>query len=392
MIRAWRYLLLVFAGAVVSTGSVRAGATYAVIEIANAVEDASVTYRLGWGQPGEPYTVDPQTHISHYYRYDTETRGSYPIPSISFTGGADQPERRYTLRAKDSDATDRGGNVYVFRKRVDDNGRDTIELVALTRFVDTTMESVAAKLARKDYESVIKECGIVIKLVDSDARIFNYRGRARYLLKLYDAAIEDFTRAIALHADEAIYHSNRGFSYLGTREVEKALADFEVALRFQPDLTNAQRGRALAIDQRESARAAGDDDDRGRERKSPVRFQETRFDVSAGSNTVRPVPKLFEPFITPEAFHALETFRLGSKVDYDENRRLQAAYDKAYEEGRYIDAQEANYIRAIEREPVAALWKMLSRPAGNHYYLPKFTPVEERTEWAQAAARRQGLG
>ena len=59
---------------------------------------------------------------------------------------------------------------------------------------------------------------------------------------------------------------------------------------------------------------------------------------------------------------------------------MQVAYDRAYEEGRYIDAQEANYIRAIEREPVAALWKILTDPAGNNYYLPKFTPVEERLD------------
>ena len=273
-------------------------------------------------------------------------------------------------------AIDRGGNIYVFTQRRAETGSAEIELVALQRFVDKTLNSAATQLARKDYEAVIKECGAVIRLTDSDARIFNYRGRARYLLKLYDAAIEDFTRAIALDADEAIYHSNRGFSFLGAREVEKALADFEVALRFKPDLANALSGRRLAIEQREFSRAT--DDDRDRERKPSSRLLETRLDVPAGSKAVLPLPKDFMPFITPEAFHALETFRLGSKVDFDENRRLQVAYDRAYEEGRYIDAQEANLIRAIEREPVAALWKMLSHPSGNHYYLPKFTPVEER--------------
>ena len=105
---------------------------------------------------------------------------------------------------------------------------------------------------------------------------------------------------------------------------------------------------------------------------------ETRLDISQRPTEIAAVPAELKPFISPEAYRSLETFRLGSKVDAEENARLQVAYDRAYEEGRYVDAQEANYIRAIEREPVAALWKMLSAPAANTYYLPKFTPVEER--------------
>ena len=74
-------------------------------------------------------------------------------------------------------------------------------------------------------------------------------------------------------------------------------------------------------------------------------------------------------------------FRLGSKVDADENDRLQVAYDRAFEEGRYIDAQEANYIRAIEREPVAALWKILNSPAGNNYLSAQVHPRRGTARW-----------
>ena len=109
-------------------------------------------------------------------------------------------------------------------------------------------------------------------------------------------------------------------------------------------------------------------------------MEETRLDTLATEKAPVSLPKEFEPYITREAYEALERFRLGSKVDADENRRLQVAYDRAFEEGRYINAQEANYIRAIKREPVAALWKILISPDGNNYYLPKFTPVEERLD------------
>lgn len=90
------------------------------------------------------------------------------------------------------------------------------------------------------------------------------------------------------------------------------------------------------------------------------------------------LPEAYKPYISPDAYQALVTFKHGSKVNAAENRRLHNAYDKAEEENRYNDKLEANLIRTLQPEAVAALWKLVADPAGNRYYLPKFTPVEER--------------
>ena len=177
--------------------------------------------------------------------------------------------------------------------------------------------------------------------------------------KRLDAQGEVFIDLVSVKTFLA-HNRERVENLIAQNEYQKAINRCNFALGIAPNdaLTISDRDRATAL------------------RKTVV--TETALDISQRPAELAVVPGELKPFISPEAFRALETFRLGSKVDAEENARLQIAYDRAYEEGRYVDAQEANFIRAIEREPVAALWKMLSAPAANTYYLPKFTPVEER--------------
>ena len=160
---------------------------------------------------------------------------------------------------------------------------------------------------------------------------------------------------------------------------DKALADFEVAIQFDPELPNPASGRELARAQLDAARAVNPGASREKRLSAPT-LEETRLDTSLPAKRRVRAPQGIRALHHARGLRSAREFRLGSKVDADENDRLQVAYDRAYEEGRYIDAQEANYIRAIEREPVAALWKIVSGPDGNNYYLPKFTPVEERLD------------
>ena len=182
---------------------------------------------------------------------------------------------------------------------------------------------------------------------------------------------------------------------------DKALEDFEAALRIKPTYLNSIGGRGLArgyLGNEAGARA-----DFAREVElDPKRTLRTLPKPVVETALVKPQPpappatrpylKEYEPYITREAYDFLENYRLGSRVDAAENTRLQVAYDKAFEESRYNDVQEANHIRAIQREPVAALWKMLADPPGNNYFLPMFTPVEERLDglkrpWSAAGRR-----
>ena len=76
----------------------------------------------------------------------------------------------------------------------------------------------ATLLAQKGIQQGIDRCDRALEIAATDAPTFNYRGRANYLLNNYDQAIDDFTRAISLDPKQAIYHSNRGYSFIGARQ------------------------------------------------------------------------------------------------------------------------------------------------------------------------------
>jgi tetratricopeptide (TPR) repeat protein len=62
----------------------------------------------------------------------------------------------------------------------------------------------------------------------------------------YQAAIDVLSKAIAQNPSDAIAYNSRGFAYLKTSEYEKALSDFDAALRLKPDYTNASVNRKTA--------------------------------------------------------------------------------------------------------------------------------------------------
>jgi Flp pilus assembly protein TadD len=56
-----------------------------------------------------------------------------------------------------------------------------------------------------------------------------------------------YDRALELRPDSAMLYNNRGFSYLLRREPERAIADFDTALRIDPRLVAAQENLRLAF-------------------------------------------------------------------------------------------------------------------------------------------------
>jgi tetratricopeptide (TPR) repeat protein len=372
-----RGLAVLFALAAVERASGEEAESFAVVSFASAVSDRTVEYRFGWDEPGEQFTLAPGNRIYHSRPIDPENRNSLPVGQVEFAPTSEGAKRVYSVRPKPSAQAQNGGSAYVFWTQPDARGGAVVELVEAGAFIRSSDTQISALLAGREYARAIERSDVALGVDPAHAPTWNLRGRAQFLSGNYDRAIEDFTRAIGLDPTQAMYHSNRGYSHIGLRQYEKALADFAVALEFDPALTNANRGKEQAQGRLEAARvektAAGTT-----KGAAANAAREGRSDAEVTSREALPLPKEFEPFISREAFLSLERYRLGSKVDAAENARLQIAYDRAFEEGRYIDAQEANYIRAIEREPVAALWKILTDPAGNNYYLPKFTPVEER--------------
>lgn len=69
---------------------------------------------------------------------------------------------------------------------------------------------------------------------DTLAKAYTYRGFSYLKKSRYDRAIEDFNQAIRLDPDNAWAYANRGNAYFNTREFDRALQDYDEALRLNP--------------------------------------------------------------------------------------------------------------------------------------------------------------
>lgn len=63
---------------------------------------------------------------------------------------------------------------------------------------------------------------------------YNREGDRCYSLKQYKEAVENYTRAIQLQANNSIFYNNRGCAYDDLGEYDKAVADYNKAIRLDP--------------------------------------------------------------------------------------------------------------------------------------------------------------
>jgi tetratricopeptide (TPR) repeat protein len=70
-----------------------------------------------------------------------------------------------------------------------------------------------------------------------------HRGLALMVLEQFDAAIDDFTKAITMDADRPFFFIERGSAFVQKKQFDKALADFQEALRLDPGNIAALSGR-----------------------------------------------------------------------------------------------------------------------------------------------------
>ena len=72
------------------------------------------------------------------------------------------------------------------------------------------------------------------------------RGNAYLALKQYRRAIADYDRAIKLEPNEAIPLNNRGDAYYQIGEGDRAMDDFNAAIKLDPNYVDALNNRGLA--------------------------------------------------------------------------------------------------------------------------------------------------
>lgn len=83
-----------------------------------------------------------------------------------------------------------------------------------------------------NFEQAFYDADSAIRLIPSSPKGYVCRGNLRLRLGHYNTAISEYTRAIELHSDSAIYE--RGHAKRLTGDIKGAFADFDAAIRMHP--------------------------------------------------------------------------------------------------------------------------------------------------------------
>jgi tetratricopeptide (TPR) repeat protein len=113
-----------------------------------------------------------------------------------------------------------------------------------------TLDQLWAGCRDDNSEQLIAACTAVIRsgrqTPDNLARAFFNRGRAWADQAQYDRAIQDFDQAIRLDADYPDAFNSRGVAYSGKGQTARAIEDFDAAIRLDPNYAIAIYNRGLA--------------------------------------------------------------------------------------------------------------------------------------------------
>jgi tetratricopeptide (TPR) repeat protein len=114
-----------------------------------------------------------------------------------------------------------------------------------------------------DPDLAISGCTVVIQSGRETQRnlagAFNNRGNAYNGKGEYDRALQDFNEAIRLNPNVAGAFYNRGIAYNGKGEYDRAIEDFNEAIRLNPNYAEAFYNRGITfLALRQEARAAAD--------------------------------------------------------------------------------------------------------------------------------------
>ena len=77
--------------------------------------------------------------------------------------------------------------------------------------------------------------------------MYNNRGVAYHLQGQYQRAIQDFDQAIRLQPDNAIAYNNRGGDYGRMGQTQRAILDFDKAIELDPDNAEAYNKLKMRI-------------------------------------------------------------------------------------------------------------------------------------------------
>ncbi len=168
------------------------------------------------------------------------------------------------------------------------------------------------------------------------ATAHNYRGRGYRRSGDYDRAIAEYNEAIRLRPDYHTAFNNRGLAYRYKRNYDQAIADYSEALRLKPDYSTAYHNRGRAY------RYKGDYDQA----------------IADYSEAIRLKPDYSTAFNNRGIAYRLKGDYDQAIADYSEAIRIKLDYATAYNnrgvayryKGEY-DLAIADYDKALELDP-----------------------------------------
>ncbi|NUW44872.1 tetratricopeptide repeat protein [Nonomuraea rhodomycinica] len=200
--------------------------------------------------------------------------------------------------------------------------------------------------------------GGTVGLGDSRAEKAAERGEEHRLAGRYEAAVEEFTRAIDLVPDHAYALGSRGQALSAMGHVEAALADFDRAVELDPDLgwVYVERGRALADADRDQEALADYDrvialfpeDADAHTARGDLLWDDPEAAVAAYSRAIELDPgDSFAPLIGRAALHRLDGRLEEALADYDRAVELDADVSYVFRERGRVNLRLKRYEEAL---------------------------------------------
>ena len=112
--------------------------------------------------------------------------------------------------------------------------------------LSTKPNRISDKDISVDYELIKDICSNALSDNPNDIEAFLMRAEARFYLKEYFGAVEDYDSAIALNPDNADYYCNRSIVKYWLEDYKGAVADTTMAIKLQPDSIHAYSKRGIA--------------------------------------------------------------------------------------------------------------------------------------------------